>query len=64
MSTKAEQERYDRWKTASDKLARDHDGPDFEALVTEEQAAWDDMADNDDPHYVAILTLVKGMVQP
>jgi len=60
MSTTAEQERYERWRKASDKLAREHDGPDFEDLVIEEQAAWDDMADNDDPHYVAILTLVKG----
>jgi hypothetical protein len=60
MSTAAEQERYERWRKAAVKLAQEHDGPDFEDLVTEEQAAWDDMADNDDPYYVDILMLVKG----
>jgi hypothetical protein len=60
--TPEQQKRYDRWRKASDMLALEHEGPDFEDLVIEEQAAWDDMADNDDPEYVDLLNLVKGVI--
>ncbi len=60
--TPEQQKRYDRWRKASDMLALEHEGHDFEDLVIEEQAAWDDMADNDDPEYVNLLNLVKGVI--
>jgi hypothetical protein len=58
--TPEQQTRYDRWAKASDALAKDNDSPGWEALVTEEQAAWDDMADHDDPKYVEILDRLKS----
>ncbi len=57
--TPEQQARYDRWSKASDRLAWEHDGPDFDSLVAEEQAAWDDMADHDDPKYVELLNWSK-----
>jgi hypothetical protein len=49
------QTRYDRWRKAADELALEHDGPDFDGLLAEEQAAWDDMADSNDSAYNRIL---------
>lgn len=56
--TPEEQARYDRWSKASKDLVHGGDGPNWEALIIEEQAAWDDMAEHDDPEYVKILEMV------
>lgn len=57
--TPEEQARYDRWAKASVELVHGSDGPDWEHLIDEEQAAWDDMADHDDPEYNRILDVTK-----
>lgn len=58
--TPEQQARYDRWAKASDALAKDNDDPGWEALVTEEQEAWDDMADHNDPAYNRIMDGFKS----
>jgi hypothetical protein len=47
--------RYDRWFKAAQRSALNGGGPNWQALDVEEQAAWDDMADHDDPEYVKIV---------
>lgn len=46
------QARYRRWCEAVATREQNPDSPNWAALDREEQDAWDDMADHDDPEYV------------
>lgn len=47
--------RYRRWRKAVAVREQNPDSPDWKALDREEQDAWDDMADHDDPEYVRLV---------
>ena len=54
------QSRLERWHNAVEVQERGWNSPDWQRLDREEQEAWDDMADHDDPEYVRILKAGLG----
>lgn len=48
-------QRYARWAKAVEAKQESPDSENWQELDREEQEAWDDMADHDDPEYVRIV---------